>query len=150
MVEKGLVKVMEAKGSSLLKISGILFFVLGVLSFCMQVGGVFFDDLIGSVQRNAFGQILILDSSRLGVGMLVSVAEMAVGALGIKMAENFLYAKYLRWYGIGMIILYVIEAMFYYGMNGNVHLVGYIVMIVLSIVYLIGAIMNEKSYKAEK
>lgn len=74
---------MEAKGSTLLKTTGYLFVILGVITLCIQIGGMISDDIIGTIQGSVLGQMFILDSGRLAVGMLVSVAEIAVGYLGV-------------------------------------------------------------------
>ncbi len=87
---------MEAKGSTLLKTTGYLFVILGVITLCIQIGGMISDDIIGTIQGSVLGQMFILDSGRLAVGMLVSVAEIAVGYLGVKMASNLLYIRTLK------------------------------------------------------
>ena len=138
---------MEAKGSTLLKVVGYIFVILGIVSLCIQIGGLISDDIIGTVQGNAIGQMLILDSGSLAVGMLVSVVEMAAGYMAVKMASNLLYAKTLMYYGIGMIVIFVVEAMFYFQENGNVSWLAYGIVIVLSILYIIGAYMNKKEAK---
>lgn len=138
---------MEAKGSTLLKVVGYIFVILGIVSLCIQIGGLISDDIIGTVQGNVIGQMFILDSGSLAVGMLVSVVEMAAGYMAVKMASNLLYAKTLMYYGIGMIIIFIVEAMFYFQENGNVSWLAYGVVIVLSILYIIGAYMNKKEVK---
>lgn len=138
---------MEAKGSTLLKVVGYIFVILGIVSLCIQIGGLISDDIIGTVQGNVIGQMFILDSGSLAVGMLVSVVEMAAGYMAVKMASNLLYAKTLMYYGIGMIIIFIVEAMFYFQENGNVSWLAYGVVIVLSILYIIGAYMNKKEAK---
>ncbi|EOS59353.1 hypothetical protein C815_02254 [Firmicutes bacterium M10-2] len=138
---------MEAKGSTLLKVVGYIFVILGIVSLCIQIGGLISDDIIGTVQGNAIGQMFILDSGSLAVGMLVSVVEMAAGYMAVKMASNLLYAKTLMYYGIGMIVIFVVEAMFYFQENGNVSWLAYGIVIVLSILYIIGAYMNKKEAK---
>lgn len=138
---------MEAKGSTLLKVVGYIFVILGIVSLCIQIGGLISHDIIGTVQGNVIGQMFILDSGSLAVGMLVSVVEMAAGYMAVKMASNLLYAKTLMYYGIGMIIIFIVEAMFYFQENGNVSWLAYGVVIVLSILYIIGAYMNKKEAK---
>ena len=138
---------MEAKGSTLLKTTGNLFVILGVITLCIQIGGMISDDIIGTIQGSVLGQMFILDSGRLAVGMLVSVAEIAVGYLGVKMASNLLYTRTLKWYGFGMIALFILEAFFYYSENGNLNWIAYVIVIALSVLYLIGAYLNEKSVK---
>lgn len=138
---------MEAKGSTLLKVVGYIFVILGIVSLCIQIGGLISDDIIGTIQGNVIGQMFILDSGSLAVGMLVSVVEMAAGYMAVKMASNLLYAKTLMYYGIGMIIIFIVEAMFYFQENGNVSWLAYGVVIVLSILYIIGAYMNKKEAK---
>lgn len=138
---------MEAKGSTLLKTTGYLFVILGVITLCIQIGGMISDDIIGTIQGSVLGQMFILDSGRLAVGMLVSVAEIAVGYLGVKMASNLLYTRTLKWYGFGMIVLFILEAFFYYSENGNLNWIAYVIVIALSVLYLIGAYLNEKSVK---
>lgn len=138
---------MEAKGSTLLKTTGYLFVILGVITLCIQIGGMISDDIIGTIQGSVLGQMFILDSGRLAVGMLVSVAEIAVGYLGVKMASNLLYTRTLKWYGFGMIVLFILEAFFYYSENGNLNWIAYLIVIALSVLYLIGAYLNEKSVK---
>ena len=68
---------MEAKGSTLLKVVGYIFVILGILSLCIQIGGLISDDIIATVQGSVIGELFILDSGTLAVGMLVSVAELA-------------------------------------------------------------------------
>lgn len=138
---------MEAKGSTLLKVVGYIFVILGIVSLCIQIGGLISDDIIGTVQGNVIGQMFILDSGSLAVGMLVSVVEMAAGYMAVKMASNLLYAKTLMYYGIGMIIIFIVEAMFYFQENGNVSWLAYGIVIVLSILYIIGAYINKKEAK---
>ena len=138
---------MEAKGSTLLKVVGYIFVILGILSLCSQIGGLISDDIIATVQGSVIGELFILDSGTLAVGMLVSVAELAAGYMAVKMASNLLYARTLRYYGIGLLVLFVVEALFYFGANGNVSWIAYGILFVLSALYVIGAWMNEKAAK---
>ncbi len=46
-----------------------------------------------------------------------------------------------------MIALFILEAFFYYSENGNLNWIAYLIVIALSVLYLIGAYLNEKSVK---
>ena len=138
---------MEAKGSTLLKVVGYIFVILGILALCIQIGGLISDDIIGTVQSNVIGQMFIIDSGSLAVGMLVSVVEMAAGYMAVKMSSNLLYAKTLMYYGIGLVIIFVIEALFYLGANQNISWWPYVIVLVLSVLYIVGVYMNVKNAK---
>ncbi len=138
---------MEAKGSTLLKVVGYIFVILGILALCIQIGGLISDDIIGTVQSNVIGQMFIIDSGSLAVGMLVSVVEMAAGYMAVKMSSNLLYPKTLMYYGIGLVIIFVIEALFYLGANQNISWWPYVIVLVLSVLYIVGAYMNVKNAK---
>ena len=130
-----------------MKVVGYIFVILGILALCIQIGGLISDDIIGTVQSNVIGQMFIIDSGSLAVGMLVSVVEMAAGYMAVKMSSNLLYPKTLMYYGIGLVIIFVIEALFYLGANQNISWWPYVIVLVLSVLYIVGAYMNVKNAK---
>ena len=123
------------KGSSLLKVTGILMIIGGAVSVIMGLiavlGSAAFSALVGSL-----GTVLVIAS----VVMLAAGAfELVAGIAGVKNCKDPAKAHKCVTYGIIVVVLYVLSYVMSFVSGGSVNFVSMAISFVIPVLYIVGA-----------
>ena len=138
---------MEAPGKGILKITSILFIILGALAALFSIIG-----LVGSLALTALsatvtelnavtaaaGGILIVASI---VGAVLGIVELIVGILGLKKSADPTKHNFFVVIGIILCALQLISMIISFSVFG---LIGF----VLPVLYIVGGLQNKKAVSA--
>jgi len=128
---------MDAPGSSILKITSILFIIFGAVSTLFSLLAVFGSSIVTAVGGavGVMGGVLLIGSIIL---IIVSVVELIVGLMGYKKSDDPSQANFFIVIGIVLCILALVSMIMSFQVTG---LIGF----VLPILYIVGGYMNKNA-----
>lgn len=103
------------KNSVILKYTGIILVVLSAAELVLEIVSVFTSDVAAVMAGNWIGQLFFFQAGNTAVQMLFSAVGLAAGYLGITMSESAGNAVSLKYAGIALIVVYLVEGLMLLG-----------------------------------
>ena len=123
------------KGSTLLKVTGILMIIGGAFSIIFGLiavlGSAAFTALVGSL-----GTVLVISSI---VMLVAGVFELIAGIAGVKNCKSPEKAHKCVTYGIIVLILYVLTYVLNFVAGGTINYFSMVISFIIPVLYIIGA-----------
>jgi len=128
---------MDAPGSSILKITSILFIIFGAVSTLFSLLAVFGSSIVTAVGGvvGVMGGVLLIGSIIL---IIVSVVELIVGLMGYKKSDDPSQANFFIVIGIVLCILALVSIIMSFQVTG-------LISFVLPVLYVVGGYMNKNA-----
>lgn len=128
------------KSNLILKYSSIVLAVFSFIGLIMEVIGIFNSDMAAVTSTSPLGQILFMQAGNLAVQMLFSVVGLLAGLLGIKMSASVSAGVSLKYVGLALIVVYLVEGILLIGANPSAYSWGRIIfLLIVSGLYCYGA-----------
>ena len=128
---------MDAPGSSILKITSILFIIFGAVSTLFSLLAVFGSSIVTAVGGvvGVMGGVLLIGSIIL---IIVSVVELIVGLMGYKKSDDPSQANFFIVIGIVLCILALVSMILSFQVTG-------LISFALPVLYVVGGYMNKNA-----
>lgn len=142
---------MNTTGVKILRYTGFVLLLLSLIEIVFEIFNVMHFDVLGLTENSAVSQLLFLQAGGFGVQMIFSVVGIVAGYVALFLADNDRFNSYLRYFGTGLILIYLIEGIMMFSQASAYNWVRLCVMLILSALYLYGAwLLGKEDQEAMK
>lgn len=112
---------MKNRNSVILQYTGIVLIVLSLVEIVLEILNVLHLDLLGLSVSGGIGQLFYLQAGNAAVELLFSFVGLCAGVVAYALSENDKYMTWLRWLGIALIAIYLIEGAMILSSNAGIY-----------------------------
>lgn len=131
---------MKDQGIKILKYTGAAMMIWSVAELIVEILNVMHFDIEFLGAGTVLGDLFMFRAGNAAVPILLSMVGLIAGAMAVRLSQNHQYDRWLKMFGTGLIVIYVIEGIMLIGAQPSTW--GYvrlIIVLVLSALYLYGA-----------
>lgn len=143
---------MKDKGIKILKGTGTVLLIWSAAEIVAEILNVLSLDLSAVGAGTILGDLFVFRAGNAAVPILLSIIGMAAGIAALALAGNDRYSKYLRLFGIALIVIYVIEGVMLVSASPSMLAwIRLVIVLIFAALYLYGAyLLKKEDAAAEK
>lgn len=143
---------MKDKGVRILKGTGTALLIWSVIEIIIEILNVMKYDLASIGAGSLISDLFLVQAGNSAVSILLSIVGLAAAAAAITLADNDRFNRWLRLFGIALIVIYVIEGVMLAGASPDwISWIRLIIVLVFAALYLYGSwLLKEEDDQFEQ
>lgn len=130
---------MKNRNTVILQYTGVVLIVLSLVEIILEILNVLHLDLLGLSVKGGIGSLFYLQAGNAAVELLFSFVGLFAGIVAFALSENEKYFTWLRYLGIALIAIYLIEGAMILSQPNAYSWIRVIFLLVISGIYVFAA-----------
>lgn len=131
---------MKDQGTKILKYAGTAMMIWSVAELIVEILNVMHFDIEFLGEGTILGDLFMFRAGNAAVPILLSLVGLVAGAAAVLFVENDKYDKWLKIFGVSLVVIYIIEGIMLIGVQpSSWSYIRLVIVLILSAFYLYGA-----------